>query len=205
MRLNISQIGVLAHEVQPRNARDPTPMRPRRVQLQRRRELHLFETRLLYLLGGLRKLLQLHPNLHLQIDRHRLSVTNRHQSGSFYNSFGIQLESKYVYRRSRGTSESQADDNGSIAESVMSVKAKRRLEPERIQYFKDEPHCGKLEPHEAECTKCDKVVKLGHAQTYSIRPWDIHRSRCDSNVSCSPSFVPFTPNTSHLPTDILKQ
>lgn len=79
------------------------------------------------------------------------------------------------------------EDDASVAESTIGAKRRRRLEPERIEYFKNQPYCGKLEPHEAECVKCGKVIKLGNAQTYAVRPWEIHRRRCDVIPAHSPS------------------
>lgn len=71
------------------------------------------------------------------------------------------------------------DDNASIADSTFSVTKTRRNEVERIEYYKNQPDCGILEPHAAQCTRCDKVVKLGRKQTYAVRPWVLHRIRCD--------------------------
>ncbi len=71
------------------------------------------------------------------------------------------------------------DDNASIAESTISVTKTRRNEAERIEYYKNQPECGILEPHAAQCTRCDKIVNLGRRQTYAVRPWELHRIRCD--------------------------
>ncbi|KAF8892229.1 hypothetical protein BD779DRAFT_100651 [Infundibulicybe gibba] len=78
-----------------------------------------------------------------------------------------------------GTPDSDTEDNISIADSTVSVNRVRRTEEERIQYFKNQPECGKSEPHQALCTRCNKFVKLGRAQTYTVRPWETHRARCD--------------------------
>jgi hypothetical protein len=48
-----------------------------------------------------------------------------------------------------------------------------------MEYFKNEPECGTLEENRAECTRCGKFVALGRRQKYTIRPWEIHRVRCD--------------------------
>ncbi|KAF8906249.1 hypothetical protein CPB84DRAFT_429337 [Gymnopilus junonius] len=71
------------------------------------------------------------------------------------------------------------DDGASVADSFISTTRIRRNEGERIEYFKNQPECGKLEPHSAECIKCRKIVNLGRKQTYAVRPWEIHRARCD--------------------------
>lgn len=75
--------------------------------------------------------------------------------------------------------EEDFDDNASIADSIISVTKTRRNEVERIEYYKNQPECGILEPHAAQCTRCNKVVKLGRKQTYAVRPWELHRVRCD--------------------------
>jgi len=69
------------------------------------------------------------------------------------------------------------DDNVSIADSSISVKI-RRNEAERVEYFQNQPECGKLEPHHALCLRCGKSVNLGRKTTYAVRPWEIHRARC---------------------------
>ncbi|PPQ67874.1 hypothetical protein CVT25_010313 [Psilocybe cyanescens] len=75
--------------------------------------------------------------------------------------------------------EEDFDDNISIADSSISTTKTRRNESERIEYFKNQPDCGKLEPRSAQCMVCNKVVNLGRKQTYAVRPWEIHRGRCD--------------------------
>jgi hypothetical protein len=71
------------------------------------------------------------------------------------------------------------DDNVSIADSTISTGRVRRNEAERIQYFENQPECGKMEPHHVQCLRCDKSVNLGRKQTYAVRPWEIHRASCD--------------------------
>jgi len=71
------------------------------------------------------------------------------------------------------------DDNVSIADSTISTGRVRRNEAERIQYFENQPECGKMEPHQVQCLRCEKSVNLGRKQTYAVRPWEIHRARCD--------------------------
>lgn len=80
------------------------------------------------------------------------------------------------FSRSIGDDE---DDNVSIAESTISTGRVRRNEAERIQYFENQPECGKMEPHHVQCLRCDKSVNLGRRQTYAVRPWEIHRASCD--------------------------
>jgi hypothetical protein len=82
------------------------------------------------------------------------------------------------------TPDTEVDDNTSIADSVMSVSVGRirRTEAERIEYFRNQPECGTLEPHHAACIRCNKVVNLGRRQTYAVRPWESHRNRCDQRV-----------------------
>ncbi|GLB41676.1 hypothetical protein LshimejAT787_1002760 [Lyophyllum shimeji] len=83
--------------------------------------------------------------------------------------------------------DTEMDDGASIADSVVSTGKIRRTELERIEYFKNEPECGKLEEHRAECTRCGKFVSLGKKQKYTVRPWEIHRLRCDQKQPKSPS------------------
>ena len=77
--------------------------------------------------------------------------------------------------------EGDFDDGASVADSVISTTSGkvRRNESERIEYFKNQPECGKIEPHAVECLRCLKNVNLGRKQTYTVRPWEIHRARCD--------------------------
>jgi len=70
------------------------------------------------------------------------------------------------------------DDNVSVADSSVSLKI-RRNEAERIEYFQNQSECGKTDPHHVECLRCGKSVNLGRKQTYAVRPWEIHRARCD--------------------------
>ncbi|KAF8817401.1 hypothetical protein BYT27DRAFT_7247288 [Phlegmacium glaucopus] len=82
------------------------------------------------------------------------------------------------------------DDNVSVAGSSISVKI-RRNEAERIEYFQNQPECGEMEPHHVQCLRCGKSVNLGRKQTYTVRPWEIHRARCDQKqaqtVEASPT------------------
>jgi len=75
--------------------------------------------------------------------------------------------------------DTEMDDGVSVADSVMSTNRIRRSEAERVEYFKNEPECGMLEEHRAECTRCGKFVALGRKQKYTVRPWEIHRLKCD--------------------------
>ncbi|KAJ7654483.1 hypothetical protein DFH06DRAFT_1092702 [Mycena polygramma] len=80
-----------------------------------------------------------------------------------------------------------ADDNVSVAESSMSmgVGAIRRTEAERIEYFNNQSDCSNIEPHNVTCTRCNKTVQLGRKQTYTVKPWETHRKRCDRLTSGS--------------------
>lgn len=82
----------------------------------------------------------------------------------------------YCYRKS--VTAEDDDDNVSVADSSTSVKF-RRNEAERVEYFQNQPECGKMEPHHVQCLRCGKSVNLGRKQTYTVRPWEIHRARCD--------------------------
>ncbi|TFK39840.1 hypothetical protein BDQ12DRAFT_681321 [Crucibulum laeve] len=81
-----------------------------------------------------------------------------------------------------GTPDTEFDDNASVADSIMGTRI-RRSEAERIQYFENQPECGKFEPHRAYCSKCDKYVSLGQKIAYTVRPWEKHRARCDQKVT----------------------
>ncbi|KAG1725738.1 hypothetical protein EDB19DRAFT_1929996 [Suillus lakei] len=76
------------------------------------------------------------------------------------------------------TPDDDADETSSIAESSAGGRI-RRSEPERIQYFRDQSQCDDMEPHRVHCARCDKWINLGKRQTYAVRPWEIHRRRCD--------------------------
>ena len=82
----------------------------------------------------------------------------------------------YIYCRKSVTAED--DDNVSVADSSVSVRV-RRNEAERVEYFQNQPECGKMEPHHVQCLRCGLSVNLGRKQTYAVRPWEIHRARCD--------------------------
>ncbi|KAJ3786959.1 hypothetical protein GGU10DRAFT_350174 [Lentinula aff. detonsa] len=76
-------------------------------------------------------------------------------------------------------SESDFDDGASVADSIISGNRVRRSEDERIEYFKNQPECGSLEPNQVKCLRCQKYVSLGKRTTYNVRPWENHRSKCD--------------------------
>ncbi|KAJ8694472.1 hypothetical protein PTI98_007137 [Pleurotus ostreatus] len=83
------------------------------------------------------------------------------------------------------TDASGADDDrtsagqSSVGESLKPLR--KRYEPERIAYLKDQPTYAPVSPHKALCTKCGKVISLGTNQTYVIRPWVTHRTSCDGD------------------------
>lgn len=76
------------------------------------------------------------------------------------------------------TPNDDADETSSIAESSAGGRI-RRSESERIQYFKDQSQCDDIEPRRVHCARCDKWINLGKRQTYAVRPWEIHRRKCD--------------------------
>ncbi|KAJ7043723.1 hypothetical protein C8F04DRAFT_728086 [Mycena alexandri] len=90
-------------------------------------------------------------------------------------------------KRKRFATPETVDDNASVAESSISMGAGqiRRTEAERIEYFNNQPDCSSIEPHSVTCTRCNKVVQLGRKQTYTVRPWETHRIRCDQRVSAA--------------------
>lgn len=79
----------------------------------------------------------------------------------------------------------ETDDGASVADSFISTNKIRRTEAERIEYFRNQPECGDIEPHRAFCTRCQKHVGLGKKQTYTVRPWETHRAKCDQKVPAS--------------------
>ncbi|KDQ26590.1 hypothetical protein PLEOSDRAFT_159492 [Pleurotus ostreatus PC15] len=83
------------------------------------------------------------------------------------------------------TETSVADDDGtSVGQSSVGESSKplrKRFEPERIAYLKDQPTYAHVSPHKALCTKCGKIISLGTNQTYAIRPWITHRKKCDGD------------------------
>ncbi|KAL1666679.1 hypothetical protein GGF50DRAFT_112953 [Schizophyllum commune] len=52
----------------------------------------------------------------------------------------------------------ETDDDASVAESFVSNIKIRRNEAERIDYFRNQPECGDIEPHCTFCTRCNKHV-----------------------------------------------
>ncbi|KAG6918974.1 hypothetical protein DXG01_010213 [Tephrocybe rancida] len=81
--------------------------------------------------------------------------------------------------RRPGSPETDMDDGASIADSTMSTGRTRRSEAQRLEYYKNEPLCGLLTKDRAECKRCGKSVGLGGRTTYKIRPWEMHRAKCD--------------------------
>jgi len=82
-------------------------------------------------------------------------------------------------------SESEMDDGASVADSVMTTTRVRRTEAERIAYFKNQPECDSLEPHRVKCLRCQRNINLGTKQTFAVRPWELHRAKCDQKVPSS--------------------
>ncbi|KAF7370507.1 hypothetical protein MSAN_00682600 [Mycena sanguinolenta] len=93
--------------------------------------------------------------------------------------------------RKRFATPEDVDDNASVAESSISmgVGTIRRTEAERIEYFNNQADATNIEPHNVTCTRCNKVVQLGRKQTYTVKPWENHRKRCDQMVVPSGSVV----------------
>ncbi|KAF9073250.1 hypothetical protein BDP27DRAFT_1216203, partial [Rhodocollybia butyracea] len=76
-------------------------------------------------------------------------------------------------------SESDIDDGASVADSIISTNRVRRTEAERVEYFKNQPECGSLEPTRVKCIRCQKYISLGRKTTYNVGPWEKHRAKCD--------------------------
>jgi len=89
------------------------------------------------------------------------------------------------------------DDNVSVDDSSISVRV-RRNEAERVEYFQNQPECGKMEPHHVQCLRCGMSVNLGRKQTYAVRPWEIHRARCDQKP---PQTIEDSPTTENAVTE----
>lgn len=81
------------------------------------------------------------------------------------------------------------DDSVSVSESSPGSAWIRRTEAERIQLLKGHVECGEMEPHRVFCTRCDQWVNLGKQQTYALRPWEKHRTRCDQKRHAEVSYV----------------
>ncbi|KAF5362215.1 hypothetical protein D9756_002309 [Leucocoprinus leucothites] len=100
--------------------------------------------------------------------------------------------SQNTHRSQPPVSESNYD-NTSIADSTLdsnsiSTGRIKRTEAERKQYFENEPECGSFEAHRALCTRCKKWVRLSTRQTYSVKPWELHRTRCDQKIPAEPTY-----------------
>ncbi|KAJ6518911.1 hypothetical protein C8R45DRAFT_949702 [Mycena sanguinolenta] len=91
--------------------------------------------------------------------------------------------------RKRFATPDDVDDNVSVADSSISMGAGtiRRTEAERIEYFNNQADAANIEPHNVTCTRCNKVVQLGRKQTYTVKPWEKHRKRCDQMTAPSKS------------------
>ncbi|KAG6888851.1 hypothetical protein C0992_007347, partial [Termitomyces sp. T32_za158] len=81
--------------------------------------------------------------------------------------------------RRTASPDTDVDDSASIADSIISVGRTRRNEAQRLEYFKNEPLCRAFTKDAAECSRCGKSVRLGGRTTYRIRPWEMHRAKCD--------------------------
>ncbi|KAG6856560.1 hypothetical protein H0H87_003242 [Tephrocybe sp. NHM501043] len=104
----------------------------------------------------------------------------RSPSQSVYPSILMKgLSETYFLCRRAGSPDIDVDDSLSIADSTISTGRVRRIEAQRVEYFKNEPLCGALTKDSAECKRCGKAVRLGNRTTYRIRPWEMHRAKCD--------------------------
>jgi hypothetical protein len=54
-------------------------------------------------------------------------------------------------------------------------------EPERLQVLQDDADCEIIDPHRVKCKKCKKSISLGPKQTYTLKPWLKHRTRCTAS------------------------
>ena len=94
-----------------------------------------------------------------------------------------------AYRRGASPAET-VDDNESVAESVSGTI--RRTEEQRIQYLREQPDCGELEPHRALCKRCNRWVGMGGRVTYPVYKWTKHIEKCKTKEQPY-AFVIFSP------------
>lgn len=90
--------------------------------------------------------------------------------------------------RSDSQEEGSDDDAVSIAGSTKAAR-KRKREPDRIQFFKDDPQCKDIEPHRALCAKCDTWISLHAKRRYVMQSWTEHRKACTGSASVPPDIV----------------
>ncbi|EKM50663.1 uncharacterized protein PHACADRAFT_166337 [Phanerochaete carnosa HHB-10118-sp] len=88
----------------------------------------------------------------------------------------VQGADKLPSSRSNSQDEHSDDDAVSVAESAKARKRKR--EPDRIQFFNDDPRCRDVEPHRALCAKCDTWISLHARRRYVMQNWIEHRKLC---------------------------
>jgi len=98
---------------------------------------------------------------------------------------GVKTSKMSLKREMTPESEMDVDDGASVAESSLGIGRIRRTEAERIEYFKNQPDCGAVEEHRALCNRCRKFVSLGRRRAYTVRPWEIHREKCDQKPPSS--------------------
>lgn len=95
-------------------------------------------------------------------------------------------------KKGKSSSEKQAgpnadaDGDSSFAESIQTGQKLRRTEEERVFYFKNQPECTDIEPHRVRCIRCGSFVNLGKNRAYTVRPWEVHRAKCDATVVDAP-------------------
>jgi len=87
------------------------------------------------------------------------------------------------YRRAASPADT-ADDNESVAESTPGTV--RRTEEQRIQYLREQPDCGELEPHRAFCKRCKRWVGMGGKPSYPVYKWTRHIEKCKTK---EPAYV----------------
>ncbi|KIP04512.1 hypothetical protein PHLGIDRAFT_129438 [Phlebiopsis gigantea 11061_1 CR5-6] len=80
--------------------------------------------------------------------------------------------------------EGSGDDSVSVAGSVRSTR-KRKSEPDRIQFFNDDPLCAEVEPHRARCAKCEVWIPLHPKRRYTMQDWIAHRKSCAGTANAA--------------------
>ncbi|KAF9645804.1 hypothetical protein BDM02DRAFT_3271433 [Thelephora ganbajun] len=89
----------------------------------------------------------------------------------------IKLSLNSLNRPSRAVSPTETvDDNESVAGSTTGTI--RRTEEQRIQYLREQPDCGELEPHRAFCKRCNRWVGMGGKARYPVYKWTRHIEKC---------------------------
>ena len=92
-----------------------------------------------------------------------------------------------VHFRRAASPADTADDNESVAESVPGTV--RRTEEQRIQYLREQPDCGELEPHRVFCKRCKRWVGMGGKPSYPVYKWTRHIEKCKTKEPACVSVV----------------